>query len=105
MTVQLELDLDGARARGEDHGDDLVAQLRALVAEPDMSDAEVEAAVRDALENMDWSAEERGVELRRYAESCRCDHGLPLANGWLDGEVTCCWCGRRPPASSDPQDR
>jgi hypothetical protein len=34
------------------HDPDLLEQVRRLVAEPDMSDAEVDALVRDALEQM-----------------------------------------------------
>jgi hypothetical protein len=67
---------------------DLLAALRELVAEPDMSEAEIEALVADALAELRWSPE---AQLR--AQPCRCLRRLVLPPG-----STCHWCGRSPHA-------
>jgi hypothetical protein len=76
---------------------DLIAQLRRLVAEDGMSDAEVEAVVEDALANGPrWAAEDGGVSVRRLRPlACRCGHPLELSTDGVE-DVTCCKCGRRP---------
>jgi hypothetical protein len=67
---------------------DLLAALRELVAEPDMSEAEIEALVADALAEMGWHPE---APLR--AQPCRCLRRLVFRPG-----STCHWCGRSPHA-------
>jgi hypothetical protein len=85
MSGQLALDFDGAQ-RAEDN---LREQVRQLVAEPGMSDREVEAVMKDALGEMGWHF---NGELR--AKPCRCPHPLLLADELA--EQRCHWCGREP---------
>lgn len=73
--------------------DDLLAAVRKLVAEPDMTAAEVEAVVADALAEMGWHPE---VPLR--AQPCRCVRRLIFRPG-----STCHWCGHSPHAEGGPR--
>jgi hypothetical protein len=85
LQQQLALDFDGAqRAK-----DDLREEVRQLVAEPGMSDRELEAVIKDALGEMGWHLI---GELR--AKPCRCPHPLLLADE--PAEKRCHLCGRPP---------
>jgi hypothetical protein len=75
---------------------DLRAQVRELVAEPGLSDPEVDALVEDALEQLadsgGWRAEEVPVQAR--AAPCQCERSVVFHTPGLG--PTCVWCGRRP---------
>lgn len=81
MSEQLSLFDASRNGRG-----DLLEAIRQRVAEDDMSDHEVEAAVEDALTRRDWI---------REARRCGCIRPLVLPNVWLH-HMTCTKCGRRP---------
>lgn len=72
---------------------DLIAAVRELVAEPDMTAVEVEAVVADALAEMGWHPH---APLR--AQPCRCLRRLVLRPG-----PECYWCGRSPHAVGGPR--
>jgi len=84
---QLAFDFDAA---AQDQ-DELVARIRANVTEDGMTEAEVEAALAGALEQLDLAAD--GVppaEPRR----CMCDHPLVFRDEFGDGR--CGLCGKGP---------
>jgi len=71
--------------------DGLLAAVRALVAEPGMTDAEVKAVVEDALAELGWQLPPDAAR----AKACRCVHRLVLPFDRGDGP-RCLWCGRQP---------
>jgi hypothetical protein len=71
--------------------DDLIASVRALVAEPGMTDAEIEAVVEDALSGLGWRLPTDAAR----AKACECVHRLVLPFDRGDGP-RCLWCGRAP---------
>lgn len=92
---QLELFDDAAAPVAAENGHpDLRAQVRAAVAEAGLSDAEVEALVEDALEQLGWHAQEAALLAPTRPAPCQCERPLVLTNPWLGR--SCIWCGRRP---------
>jgi hypothetical protein len=88
---QLSL-FDASSIEDTGHGnghDDLLAAVRARVAEPGLSDDEIQALVEDALARI------AGPDETRWAKSCGCIRPLVLPNAWL-AAMTCTKCGRRP---------
>jgi hypothetical protein len=80
MTEQLVL-FHERPANGRGVRDQLVEVIRARVAEPGMSAAEIEAVVADALEQL--------RPPRRRPASCACERPLVLSRA-----AECVWCGR-----------
>jgi hypothetical protein len=82
---QLELDLADAMQ------DDLQGRIRASVTEPDMSDAEIDAAVADALKRL-------GLRTKgsRRARPCECVRVPMVFLDALAVDRRCARCGREP---------
>jgi hypothetical protein len=92
ITEQLTFNFAEPAANSDD---DLVAQVRALVAEPGMTDGEIKALMEDALSRMGWRAQDGDLAVAPLAPSCQCSpHGLQLVDEF--GDLTCWLCGRRP---------
>lgn len=87
ISGQLELDLAAAMPPDED---EMIARLRAQVAEPGMSEDEISAAVADARQRLDV------VQLdAQPAKPCICDHPQVFVDAFAE-DRTCNRCGREP---------
>ena len=92
MAEQLPLFVEPAEPNGNGHHDDLFEAVRALVAEPDMTDDEIRAVVEDALAQMGWTP-----DAPYRPKPCACEPGDQVLWGHL------CWrCGRIPGPAAGP---